>query len=63
MTEADLDLYDAYKHVADEIFITSTSLFACALAKRVGERGARGAGGSGVGADYQETRGCLYPLC
>jgi branched-subunit amino acid aminotransferase/4-amino-4-deoxychorismate lyase len=29
----------------------------------VGERGARGAGGSGVGADYQETRGCLYPLC
>ena len=29
----------------------------------VGERGAGGAGGSGVGADYQETRGCLYPLC
>ena len=56
--EADLDLYDAYN--AEEIFITSTSLCLCPAV--LGERGARGAGGSGVGADYQEARGCLYPL-
>ena len=52
MTEADLDLYDAYN--ADEIFITSTSLCLCPAVSVNGVHV-----GSGVGADYQETRRCL----
>ena len=58
VTEADLDLYDAYcrrdfHHLDLSVLVPGG----------VGERSARGAGGSGVGADHQETRRCLYPVC